>query len=71
MRCCRSKQSNVVNGVDSDDGTFKSCVCRVGGVAIRFVIDVGAKVSLINRNTFKSSFKDIPINPTTIQLTAY
>ena len=47
----------MVNGVDSDEGTFKSCVCRVGGVDIRFVIDVGAKVSLINQNTFESSFK--------------
>ena len=49
---------------------FKSCVSVVG-VGIRFVIDVRAKVSLINRNTFKSSYKDIPINPTTIKLTAY
>ena len=42
----------MVNGVDSDAGTFKSCVCRVGGVDILFVIAVKAKVSLINRNTF-------------------
>ena len=28
-------------------------------------------MSLINRNTFKSRYKYIPINPTTIKLTAY
>ena len=70
-RCCLSKQnSEVVNSINSSQGEVKTCSCHIEGVEIQFIVDLGAKVSVINQQTFQQNFKRLSLGPS-ITLSAY
>ena len=70
-RYCLAKQnSEVVNSINSSQGEFKTCSCHIEGVEIQFIVDLGAKVSVINQQTFQQNFKELSLKPS-ITLSTY
>ena len=49
-------------------GGYKTCECLIGQAKIKLVIDLGAKVSVLNEVTYKQFLSDTPLASTLIKL---
>ncbi|XP_077862849.1 uncharacterized protein LOC144344984 [Saccoglossus kowalevskii] len=61
----------TVSEVNSIDNSFKSCAVTINGIRLNLVLDLGAKVSILNEELYKQHFKAIPLLPTRQMLTSY
>ena len=52
-------------------GNFKHCNVEVGGNALPLVIDVGAKVSILNAKFYHENLSQYPLKPANVPLQAY
>ena len=53
------------------DNNFKHCTVSVNGIKLNLLIDLGAKVSILNEDLYNQHFRDIPLVPSTQVLTSY
>eukprot|EP00118_Oscarella_pearsei_P020264 m.218920 g.218920 ORF g.218920 m.218920 type:complete len:1393 (+) comp39915_c0_seq7:688-4866(+) len=63
--------SDVLSVTVEKVSPFKVCECLVGGKRLPLVMDLGAKVSVINMNTFRKMWPGASLVPSSVQLRNY
>ena len=56
---------------DVSPGKFKKLVCVLGKSTISFIVDLGAKVSVLNQRTRSESPGDCSVSPSSMDLVSY
>ena len=78
-RCCRSSKNfsgsskvrSIINIPTCQQTGFKLCSFVVAGHNLSFIVDLGAKVSIINQETWRRLFPNYKLQTTSTQLTGY
>ena len=67
-----SKQFTILNMIeDVSPGKFKKLVCVLGNSTISLIVDLGAKVSVLNQRTCSESLGDSCVSPSSMKLVSY
>ncbi|XP_070537506.1 uncharacterized protein [Ptychodera flava] len=61
----------TVSGSTPADSKFKSCATTINGVSLSLMIDLGAKVSIMNEKLYQQHFRHVPLTATNQVLTSY
>ena len=67
-----SQQFTIQNMIgDVSPGKFKKLVCVLGKSTISLIVDLGAKVSVLNQRTCSESLGDCSVSPSSMKLVSY
>ncbi len=67
-----SQQFTILNMIgDVSPGKFKKLVCVLGKSTISLVVDLGAKVSVLNQHTCSEFLGDCSVSPSSMKLVSY
>nr|XP_039268356.1 uncharacterized protein K02A2.6-like [Styela clava] len=62
---------SVKNNSDSVNGIFKHCSIMIDGIETKLLIDLGAKISIMNETMYRKLFSKYKLKPTTQKLCGY